>query len=30
LTNIYRTDHTPATDSMRTTVCWKPPCILRP
>jgi len=24
------TDHTPAIDSMRTTVRWRPPWILRP
>jgi len=24
LPNIYRTDHTPAIDSMHTTVCWRP------
>jgi len=24
LTNIYQTDHIPAIDSMRTTVCWRP------
>jgi len=24
LTNIYRTDHLPAIDAMRTTVCWRP------
>jgi len=27
LANIYRTDHMPAIDSMRTTVCWRPPLI---
>jgi len=30
LTNNYRTDHIPAIDSTRTTVCWRPPWILRP
>jgi len=30
LTNINRTDHIPTTDSMRTTVCSRPPWILRP
>jgi len=28
--NIIRADHMPAIDSMRTTVCWRPPWILRP
>jgi len=23
--NTYRTDYMPAIDSMRTTVCWRPP-----
>jgi len=30
LTNIYRADQIPATDSVRTTVCWRPLWILRP
>jgi len=30
LTNIYRTDHIPTIDSMRTTVFWRPSWILRP
>jgi len=30
LTNFNLTDYTPATDSMRTTVSWRPPWILRP
>jgi len=30
LTNIYRTDHIPAIDSMPTTVCWRLPWILIP
>jgi len=24
VTNIYRNGHVPATDSMRTTACWRP------
>jgi len=27
--NIHRTDHIPAIDSVPTTVCWRPPWILR-
>jgi len=30
LTNIYRTDYMQAIDSMHTTVCLRPPWILRP
>jgi len=30
LTNIYRFDHIPAIKSMRTTVSWRTPWILRP
>jgi len=28
--SMYRTDHIPAIESMCTTVCWRPPWILRP
>jgi len=30
LTKIYLNDRISATDSMRTTVCWRTPWILRP
>jgi len=30
LTNNCRIDHLPAIDSMRTTVCWRHPWIVRP
>jgi len=30
LTNSYQIDHIPAIDSMRTSVSWRPPWILRP
>jgi len=30
LTKFNLNDHIPAIDSMRTTVCWRPPWILRP
>jgi len=30
LTNIYQSDHIPTIKSMRTTVSWKLPWILRP
>jgi len=30
LTNIYRTDHILAIESRHSTVCWRPPWILRP
>jgi len=30
LTNNCTTDHTPAIDPMRTTVCWRPPWISTP
>jgi len=29
LTKVYRIDDIPAIDSMRTTVCWRPPWTLR-